>query len=235
MQSDDAQVLEKPVTRDDRSRQTAWERSYVRAGPPGLWPVAPVPFASRISGPLDRLLDCPVGDGKNAPVLLGACRMFVGCDTSRSALAKTERRLSGATKQPYVLLKADAHDMPFLDDYFDAVFCCDLLGHLPDAKQVLRELLRMLAPGGRIVFNVFSTADSVQTDPRMKVVGPRTSIYMDEFYFHFYDERETYNLIDGLPITKPELEHVTWIEPPHPGYREYEHEHASWVVVGSKA
>jgi ubiquinone/menaquinone biosynthesis C-methylase UbiE len=181
------------------------------------------------------VLDCPVGDGKNASVLLERCRMLVGCDTSHAALAEAERRLSCATNQPYVLLKADAHNMPFLNDYFDAVFCCDLLGHLPDPKDVLGELLRLLTRGGRIVFNVFSTADSVQTDPRMTVVGPRTCVYRDEFYFHFYDEQEAYSLIDGLPITKAEVQHVTWMEPPHPGYREYEHEHASWVVVGSKA
>jgi SAM-dependent methyltransferase len=227
--------MEKSVIGDDRSRQSAWERSYVQAGPPGLWPVAPVPFASRISGPLYRLLDCPVGDGKNAPVLLETCRLFIGCDTSHAALAEADRRLSGTTTQPYVLLKADAHDMPFLNDYFDAIFCCDLLGHLPDPKRVLRELLRLLAPRGRIVFNVFSTADSVQADPRMTIVGPRTYVFREEFYFHFYDEQEAYNLIDGLSIMKAELQHVTWMEPPHPGYREYEHEHASWVVVGSKA
>ena len=44
----------------------------------------------------------------------------------------------------------DAHDMPFEDQRFDAALAVALLEHVDDPYQVVRELHRVLRPGGRI-------------------------------------------------------------------------------------
>lgn len=47
---------------------------------------------------------------------------------------------------------ADAESLPFADESFDLVVGHAVLHHIPDVDQALREVLRVLAPGGRFVF-----------------------------------------------------------------------------------
>lgn len=45
-------------------------------------------------------------------------------------------------------------ELPFPDKEFDLVFCLDVLEHIPDEKQALKELIRVVRPGGIMVFTV---------------------------------------------------------------------------------
>ena len=43
---------------------------------------------------------------------------------------------------------------PFRDRSFDRVFCLETLEHLKDPRRCLREIVRLLAPGGRVILSV---------------------------------------------------------------------------------
>ena len=47
---------------------------------------------------------------------------------------------------------ADAEQLPFADASFDLVFGHAVLHHIPDLERAMREFVRVLAPGGTIVF-----------------------------------------------------------------------------------
>ncbi|HEX2904039.1 MAG TPA: class I SAM-dependent methyltransferase [Jatrophihabitans sp.] len=47
---------------------------------------------------------------------------------------------------------ADAESLPYPDDHFDLVVGHAVLHHIPDVELALREVLRVLKPGGRFVF-----------------------------------------------------------------------------------
>ena len=51
--------------------------------------------------------------------------------------------------------QADATDLPFPNDLFDAVICQFSLMLFPDKVKGMREAARVLKPGGRFVFNVW--------------------------------------------------------------------------------
>lgn len=63
-----------------------------------------------------------------------------------------------------VATRGDARDLPFPDATFDAAFLVATLGEIPDPDLALRELHRVLKPGGRLVVG------EGQPDPHMLTI-----------------------------------------------------------------
>jgi SAM-dependent methyltransferase len=66
-----------------------------------------------------------------------------GCDMSQSALAVASASAEGVDFRP-----ATAEHLPFSDGELDFVWIFDVLEHVDDPAQVLREVARVLRPGG---------------------------------------------------------------------------------------
>ena len=49
---------------------------------------------------------------------------------------------------PLADVKADICDLPFEDDSFDVILCNHVLEHIPDDTQAMKELFRIMKPGG---------------------------------------------------------------------------------------
>jgi ubiquinone/menaquinone biosynthesis C-methylase UbiE len=102
------------------------------------------------AGPAARVLELGVGTGRIAlPVLAAGCRV-VGIDVSREMLGVAAGR-AHAAGLPLALLQADAQQLPFRDAAFNAVLAVHVLHLLPDWRQGLVELRRVIAPGGAII------------------------------------------------------------------------------------
>ena len=117
-----------------------------------------------------------------------------------------------------------------MDEAFDGIFCCDVLGHLTQPRQALEELLRICRPGRSIVANVFALGDSTR-GPNMTEIGHEEYIFDNRFYFRFYEQEEVERLLHEVDADIVWNRLVRWTEPPHEGYREYEHEHESWLFA----
>jgi len=81
---------------------------------------------------------------------------------------------------PLADVKADICNLPFENDRFDLIFCNHVLEHIPNDRQAMRELYRVMKPGGMGIFQVPQdlnrattfTDDSI-TDPaeRARIFG----------------------------------------------------------------
>jgi SAM-dependent methyltransferase len=70
--------------------------------------------------------------------------LVVGVEYSAAQLAAAERALPNVR-----FLQGDAHRLPLHDDRFDVAYCRYVLEHVADPLQVLREMRRVLKPGGK--------------------------------------------------------------------------------------
>ncbi len=55
---------------------------------------------------------------------------------------------------PELDIVADVQKMPMGDNSFDSVICIEVLEHVPNPELALTEILRVLKPGGKLVFSV---------------------------------------------------------------------------------
>lgn len=101
--------------------------------------------------PADRALDVSTGGGHVALALAPHVARVTASDLTPQMLAAARRHLSarGVTNADYVIADADA--LPFLDGSFDLVTVRIAPHHYPDAARAVREMARVLAPGGRLV------------------------------------------------------------------------------------
>lgn len=101
--------------------------------------------------PGDTVLDVACGPGNTTRSLVaavGADGLAVGVDSSATMLAQAVRET--ARDSPVGYVRADAVDLPFDDGTFDAVSCYGALYLMDDPFGSLREMIRLLKPGGRI-------------------------------------------------------------------------------------
>jgi demethylmenaquinone methyltransferase/2-methoxy-6-polyprenyl-1,4-benzoquinol methylase len=105
-------------------------------------------LVSRIdTGPDDIVLDVATGTGAVAAELIRrrGCTV-VGLDQSAAMLAEARRRLPSGVE----LVEGDAEHLPFPDATFDALTFTYLFRYVDDPPATLRELARVVRPGGTI-------------------------------------------------------------------------------------
>jgi SAM-dependent methyltransferase len=215
-----------------------WNDTYVTPGDQNLWGEPPVPFVETAAGIFAAdsarvVLDLPCGDGRNLPPLASRFPAAVGADSSANALGLCGKRMREAGLDNTVLLEADIFGTKFVSDTFDGVFCCEVLGHLREPVNALRELIRVCRPGHHVVANVFALEDSIRTDSKIAKIDEDNYLFAERIFFHFYDENEARALCEevaDIAEARP-AEFIRWMDPPHAGYRDYDHEHASWLLV----
>lgn len=82
---------------------------------------------------------------------LGSSGTLEVLDVQREMLAALGRRARTAGVTNVVATEGDAQQLPYPDRTFDAAYLVGVLGEIPDSSAALRELRRVLKPGGRLV------------------------------------------------------------------------------------
>ena len=111
--------------------------------------------------PGERMLDLGCGFGRHAYEAVRRGADVVAFDYSFDELVHTNGTfgaMSDDGEAPIGVsagsVRGDAHHLPFLDAAFDRIIASEVLEHLPDDAAALRELARVLRPGGTIAVTV---------------------------------------------------------------------------------
>jgi demethylmenaquinone methyltransferase / 2-methoxy-6-polyprenyl-1,4-benzoquinol methylase len=114
------------------------------------------------AGPGDRVLDVATGTGLVAHELVRRHRcQVVGLDQSEQMLAAARRRLArNPSFAPRLeLVRGEAERLPFADGEFAALTFTYLLRYVDDPLATLRELARVVRPGGTVAALDFGLPD----------------------------------------------------------------------------
>jgi SAM-dependent methyltransferase len=132
--------------------------------PPDLFAAIPLAIRKRFVGvgnpfslgPIhagESLLDLGCGAGFDAFIaaqLVGAAGRVTGIDFSPEMLAVARRERVGARIPHVAFVEADIEALPFPDASFHMALSNGVLNLVPDKPTALREIFRVLRPGGRL-------------------------------------------------------------------------------------
>jgi hypothetical protein len=107
-----------------------------------------------------------------------------------------QRSLSALPNAAYVsadlegreaLQHMDMTDVPFKDGAFDLVVCVHVLEHVADDRQALREMVRVLKPGGMALLLVpIVLEEATREDPSITTPAQRREAYWQEDHVRLY-------------------------------------------------
>jgi ubiquinone/menaquinone biosynthesis C-methylase UbiE len=110
--------------------------------------------------PTDRALDIATGTGFTALAFAPHVAQVVGLDVSPGMLAQARKQAAEQGIANADFQEGEAEHMPFPDDSFDLVTCRIAPHHFLSIKKFLREVARVLKPGGRLLLADTSVPDN---------------------------------------------------------------------------
>ncbi len=163
-------------------------------------------------GGAQRVLDVACGPGNFTKFLgdkLSGDGIAIGFDISRPMLLQAARdNLSGHASY----IRGDARTLPFDDNTFGAVCCYAALYLVPEPLVVVDELIRVLAPGGRIAIMTSYARDPAPLRKALTLIAGSSGVRMfakDTFTTIFSDAgltevtQEIHGVAQFVAATKP--------------------------------
>ena len=138
------------------------------------------------------ILDVGCGKAWVAEALLPKKRAVISFDI---ALRNTTEALRRYPAPNHFAVTGDAFDLPFRDDSIDAVISSEVMEHVPDVREYLRSLIRVVKTGGTVVLST-PYDERIQYSLCIHCNQP-TPLHA---HLHSFNERVVEELLAPLPV-----------------------------------
>ena len=102
-----------------------------------------------------RVLDCAAGTGEFSLAAAKRAGSVLCTDQSEAMLARARKKARKRGLSNVSFARRDITALPDPDGSFDAVIAANVLHLLPDPEPAVRELWRVVAPGGRLILPTY--------------------------------------------------------------------------------
>ena len=156
-----------------------------------------------------RILELGCGTGEFTRRVAPSRARLVALDLSTDLLRKARERVPSSVR----FMIGDAHLLPFDSGAFDAVYGCSVLHHL-DVEVALREVRRVLRPGGHLVFSEPNLLNpQVALMFKVRALRRRFGVSEDEMAF---TRRHVMSLLHRLGFTCISVRQFDFLHPSTP-------------------
>lgn len=146
-----------------------------------------------------KVLEVGCGLGTDGRQFVRGGANYIGCELSFHSLVLARRGFE-LSSLPGAFVCADAENLPFSDSAFDLVYCHGVLHHTPDTERGLREIYRVLRPGGKAIIMLYAR------ESFSYIVGAQILGRLRLEWARLRMGRESFNRFVGLPP-----EHRGWL------------------------
>lgn len=101
-----------------------------------------------------KILDLGCGAGVLTENLVQLGYSVDAADMSPDMLGYTKERLSKYSSDKYRVFQAECENIESPDDFYDVVACIGVFGYMDDVDAAIKEIRRVLKPGGTLIMSV---------------------------------------------------------------------------------
>jgi ubiquinone/menaquinone biosynthesis C-methylase UbiE len=175
---------------------------------------------SLLAAATGHVLEIGGGTGANLAIYGPEVESLTVTEPETPMVRRLERRIREHASLAKVL-RAPAEDLPFEDDTFDVAVSTLVLCGVSDQPRALRQVRRVLRPGGQLLFIEHVRSDDARLARRQDRMNP-----VNRLMACCDCNRPTLTSIQEAGFTVTQVEHLTWQKVPS---------FASPLIVGSAA
>lgn len=142
-------------------------------------------------------LDVATGGGHTALALAKCVKGVVAIDITPEMLAEAKIAAREENINNIAFQVEDVHHLNFKDNQFDIVASRFAIHHFSDVKMALKEMCRVLKPGGKLYILDCSVFDGDESEEKMNQI----ELLRDSSHQFSYSPRLWFQLLEELPLT----------------------------------